>query len=181
MTNCYKVLSLLAVITAALSAGTPSASAGGDALVRCGTARLRLAAGAYGEAAQQFTQTLTFTNTSSRKCELAGWPRVRVKDERRQIAAVTVVRVVQGPPGARPFRRVVLRPGGFASFDLYGADWDASANRPCRTTSALLVGPPGRRPALEVDLRLPNCGRLFVAPLISGRRDRDMWSRVWKP
>lgn len=178
MTTCYKALALLAVLVAALFAATSGARASGT-IVRCRTAQLRLKSGAYGEAAQQFTQTLTFTNTSSQSCELRGWPSLQVKDESGRVAAVTIVRVVQGPPGARPFRPVLLRRGGAASFDVYGADWDAGADRPCRKTSALLVTPPGDRRALKMRRRLPNCGRLFVAPLIPGRRDRNSWSVVW--
>ena len=180
MTQWHKALALLALLVAPLFV-LKSAARASSTIGRCRPAQLRLRAGAYGEAAQQFTQTLTFTNTSSRRCELMGWPGLRVKNGSGRLAAVTIVRVVQGPPGARPFGRVLLRPRDAASFDVYGADWDAGADRPCRKTSALLVRPPGDRPALEVRRRLPNCSRLFVAPLISGRRDRDMWSRVWKP
>jgi uncharacterized protein DUF4232 len=175
VTGRHKSLSYLAFLAVGLAGGASSASASGDASGRCPTRELRLQVGAYGEAATQFMQTLTFTNTSSRTCALAGWPSVRVKDG----PAVTIVRVVQGPLGARPFRRVLLRSRGAASFDIYGADWNVGADRPCPKASALLVTPPGNRAALRIRIRLPDCGRLYVAPLIPGRRDRLSWSRVW--
>jgi hypothetical protein len=124
---------------------------------------------------------LTFVSESSRRCRLGGWPRLKVRTELGRLVPARTLRVVQGPPGAPPFRRVVLRPGGAASFDVYGADWNAAANRPCPKTAALVVTPPGDQVALEIRVRLPNCGEFLIAPLIPGRRDRDAWSRVWKP
>jgi hypothetical protein len=172
---------LVLVACASSMFASPTGDAFGGGIARCHANQLHLTAGAYGEAALQFTQTLTLSNISPRACQLAGWPSVRTRDTLGRLASVRVVRVVQGPPNARPFRVVALRPGGAASFNVYGADWNATANRPCGKTSALLITPPGDRTALEVHVRLPSCGVLYVAPLIRGRRDRDAWSQVWKP
>jgi hypothetical protein len=167
---------LVVAATVALPAvGRPEAG-----IPRCRATQLRLVAGHYGAAATQFTQTLTFTNQSAKRCQLTGWPSLRVMRKLGRVEATRIIHVVQGPPTAPPFRRVVLRPTGAASFNVYGADWDLAANSPCPKTSALRVRPPGDRHALDVRVSVPNCGRLLVAPLIPGRRDRDSWSRVWK-
>jgi Protein of unknown function (DUF4232) len=171
----------LALVGAASIALLTSPAVGADRGVpRCRTAQLRLGTGAHGEAALQFMQTLTFTNESSESCRLSGWPSVQARGRLGEPMAVKTVRVVQGKATARPYRRVLLRPRGAASFDVYGADYDAVANRPCGTVSGLVVTPPGDRAALRVAVRLPNCGVYYVAPLIAGRRDRDAWSVVWK-
>ena len=179
MTTCYKALSLLAVLGAGFSA-VPTAPASGDTIGLCRTPQLRLNRGAYGEAAGQFRQTFTLTNVSPSTCRLEGWPSLKVQDESGRVEDAKIVRVVQGPPGARPFGRVVLRHRGAASFDVYGADWDARANLPCGRTSALSVTPPAGHGQLQLAVRLPDCGRFFVAPLVVGRSDRDAWSRIWR-
>lgn len=173
------VLSLLGAAVALYT--SPVVSGASSGTPRCRQSQLRLVAGAYGEAAQQFMQTLTFVNVSSRECQLMGWPTIRVKSELGRPLVVRTIRVIQGAPTARPFKRVRLGPGRAASFNVYGADWNAAANRPCRQTSAILVKPPGLRAAFEVRVRVPNCGVFYIAPLIAGRRDRKAWSIVWNP
>jgi len=75
---------------------------------------------------------------------------------------------------------VVLDPHGSASFDVYGADWNASANRRCPHTTAISVTPSSAGDKLLAAVRMPNCGLLDVAPLIAGRVDRQSWSVVWR-
>jgi len=168
---------LLAVAVVVVTVASSAQGAAAAAVPRCRADELRLTDGAYGEAALQFTQTLTFTDRARASCWLAGWPRLSVPGRSRP---VKTVRVVQGASGSRPFTRVLLTASGAASFDLYGADWDASANRPCPQTAALLVAPPGTQTALRVRVRVPDCGRFYVAPLVAGRRDRAAWSLVWR-
>jgi len=87
---------------------------------------------------------------------------------------------VQGPLEARPFESVILRPGGAASFDVYGADWDFRQNRSCPLATAAFVTPAGGSAALRVRARIPNCpGGFEIAPVIAGRTDRQSWSFVW--
>jgi Protein of unknown function (DUF4232) len=168
---------LLGVALAVVAASSVARAGGSQTVPRCRVSELQLQPGAYGEAALQFTQTLTFVNRSRSSCRLAGWPSVNALGRAR---AAKTLRVVQGAPGRRPYSRVLLTPSGAASFDLYGADWDTSANRPCPRTSTLGVAPPGVHAALRVRLHVPDCGRFYVAPLIPGRRDRAAWSVVWR-
>jgi hypothetical protein len=122
-------------------------------------------------AAGSFIQTFTFTNVSRRVCSLTGWPRIGLPSRR----------VRQGAPPTPAYRTVVLRPRGAASFDVYGADWDHVRDRACPRTSTLRVAPPGVRSRLAVTVRMPNCGRFDVAPVIAGKTDREAWSVVWRP
>jgi hypothetical protein len=87
--------------------------------------------------------------------------------------------VVKSPPPAPAFETVVLKPQGAASFNVYGADWNHAKNRACPETSAALIAPPGDRATLSVAIRMPNCGLLYIAPLIAGRIDHNAWAIVW--
>jgi hypothetical protein len=145
----------------------------------CRAQQLRLAASFYGEAAGQFVQTFTFMNVGHSVCQLRGWPSLELTSKSGRPVSVRSRRVVQGAPSARPFRTVVLRRRGAASFDVYGADWNFRANRPCSHTTAIFVTPPGDRSMLLVAVKMPNCGLFDVAPVIAGKTDRHAWSRVW--
>jgi hypothetical protein len=171
------VLRGLAATAAAALAATAAAAHGGAA-PRCRPGDLRLTPTFYGEAVQQFVQTLTFRNTGA-ACTLAGWPAVRLRVGGRWSAPAR--RVVQGDPKARPFAPVTLRPGARASFDVYGADWDALTDRACPRSTAASVAAPGAAAALVVRLAVPACGSLFVAPVIAGASDHRAWSVVWHP
>ena len=142
--------------------------------------QLHLAASFYGEAGGQFTQTFTFTNVSQAACRLSGWPRIGVLDHAGRNVVTRTLRVVQNAPLQRPYGSVVLRSRGAASFDLFGADWNFSTNRPCARAGAVRVEPPGTRTALAVRVDVPNCGRFYIAPVVSGRTDRRSWSVVWR-
>ena len=162
----------LAIVSAGAILAPAVAFGGSRALAPCRSSQLRLVASHYGEASGQFGQTFTFTNVSRRACTLAGWPSVK--------SSARTIRVVQGKPGAQPYRTVILRPrSGTASFALFGADYDAVANRACARTTALSVTPPRASP-MRVFVRIPDCGRFYVAPIIAGSVDRDAWSVVWR-
>lgn len=146
----------------------------------CHARDLQLAASFYGEAGGQFSQTFTFTNLGDSACRMRGWPTLQVRTPSGRVASVRSIRVVQGASTTHPFRTVVLRPSGAASFDVYGADWDFRANRACPQTRAIFVLPPGAGGRLVAAVSLPNCGGFFVAPVIAGKTDRQSWSVVWR-
>lgn len=147
-------------------------------LPTCAATQLRLRAGLYGEAGGQFMQTFTATNSGARSCRVAGWPNIQTTSPSGRNEAAPSIRVVQGRPSSHPFVTVTIKPGGAASFDLFGADWDALANRACPKTHALAISLPGVRP-LPVTVALPFCGPFYVAPLVAGKSDRESWSGVW--
>jgi hypothetical protein len=154
---------------------------GADSTATCQARQLSVTASFYGEAGGQFVQTFTFTNTRAHRCRLRGWPRVNWERVDGRLVRMKSVRVVQGAPGARPFKAVVLPARGAASFDLYGEDWNHLADRRCPRSSAVSITPPGVQAAFPVRAKLPICGRLYVAPVIAGRSDHDSWSVVWHP
>ena len=134
----------------------------------CTGGQLRVQPTVYGEAGGQFIQTFTVTNVGVGACRLAGWPALRAPS----------IRVVQGDPSAKPFHTVVVQPGGAAAFDVFGADYDALANRACPETRVLLVAAPGAALS-RVRVALPACGPFYIAPVIAGRTDRSAWSEIW--
>ena len=148
------------------------ASASTRSTPRCRSRQLHLTAGFQGAALGSFLQTFTFVNASRRQCQLKGWPTLEPGKVRR---------VVQDPPPAPAYHTVLLAPGGAASFDVYGADWDHAADRACPQTAAVRVAPPGDRSTLSVRVKMPNCGLFYIAPLILGRTDHRSWSVVWHP
>lgn len=89
--------------------------------------------------------------------------------------AVRTERVLQTPSLAS-VRTVRLRPDGSASFDVYGADFNAPADKPCPQSSVISVTPPQNSSAMRAAARLPNCGLLFISALIGGTVDRASWS-----
>ena len=170
---CLTVTVAVAIVTVEAPLSTATVSVG-----ICQTSRLQLHPSFYGEAGGQFVQTFTATNAGGTPCSLAGWPNIRVKSRSGRIEAARSIRVVQGGPTSRPFETVVLRPGTAASFDVFGADWNALANRACPRTHALLIALPGAAP-LPVKVSLPYCSPFYIAPVIAGKTDRDAWSSVW--
>jgi hypothetical protein len=178
-------LALLVVITMVLLAvAVPglARSSGSAKTPRCRTTQLRVRGHFLGEAMGQFSETLTFVNSSARTCRLAGWPSVLVRTGSGSASRVRMSRVIQGPPTNRPFRPVTIRSGRTASFDIYGPDYNAAKNQTCPTAHALLVRPPGDSLTLPVAVKIPACRPLAfaVAPLIAGSLDRDPWSVVWR-
>jgi hypothetical protein len=75
-------------------------------------------------AAGEFRGTLTFTNVSQSACQLSGWPRLQaVVSGVIESTLTTLVR--QNAPASNPSTPVRLAPRKTASFNIYGADWDA--------------------------------------------------------
>jgi hypothetical protein len=143
----------------------------------CQSAQLRLSTGFYGEAGGEYTQTLSFSNVSRPACQLSGWPSLQAVNASGRRQQTKTVRVRQSSPPQPAWSTVILRPGGSASFDVYGEDWDAPSDRACPKTSAVAVVPPHAISSLSVPVRIPDCGATFwIAPIIGGTSDRQQWS-----
>jgi hypothetical protein len=180
-----RVLRALAAVLVAAGCGgvlASTLSAPGRAVPSahvCRSSQLRLTARFYGEAGGEFMQTFTAMNTAATACSVAGWPTLRLRSPSGRLEPALSIRVVQGGPSSRPFATVVLRPGGAASFDVFGADWDALANRACPKTHGLFVVLPDVAP-LPVAVAMPYCSAFYVAPIVAGPIDRHAWSVVWE-
>jgi Domain of unknown function (DUF4232) len=170
---------ILFAVPAYLAVAAPCLAGSTTSVPRCHIAQLRLAATFYGEAGGQFMQTFTLTNASRHACSVRGWPRVAVESPTGRPIRTFSRRVIQGSSTAPPFRTVVLRPRAAGAFDVYGADWNHAADKPCPRTTAVLITPSGARSAISVAVRMPNCGVFDVAPVIAGSVDRRSWSVVW--
>jgi hypothetical protein len=156
---------------------TPRSAIATASVPICSVARLSVVAGEFGEAGGQFLQTFTLTNLSSGACRLAGWPIVRVLDSSPGSPRSTkTMRVRQNTPPEQASSVVVLRPSRKASFDVYGADYDAVHNRACPQIRAAVITPPATAGQLRIAVRLPDCGTLLIAPVIGGASDRPSWS-----
>jgi hypothetical protein len=143
---------------------------------RCQASGLALKVGRYGEAGGQFIQTFTFTNVSGIACRLGGWPGFRVMDASSR--PVPTQRVRQNAPGRPAWRTVQLSAHRTASFDVYGADFDVARNVACPKTSSASIAVPDDTAEMSVRVRIPNCGRFLIAPLLAGSIDRAAWSSV---
>ena len=87
-------------------------------------------------------------------------------------------RVRQNRPTEPAWKWIVVASGHAASFNVYGADYDALHDRPCPKTSAATITLPNETAKTTVRVRIPDCGRFLVAPLIAGSVDRDSRSVV---
>jgi hypothetical protein len=163
--------------------GTGRRATPGEALGWCRSSQLRLTSDVDGwhgnySASNQYREPFVFTNVSHSECTLEGWPRLTAL-----VAGVprrtTVTRVRQNAAPAPPSSTVVVRPAGWAVFDLYGEDYDDADSRTCPDTSGFLVAPPPDSSPISVGAEVPDCGSSFyLAPVISGRIDRQAWSVV---
>ena len=72
----------------------------------------------------------------------------------------------------------MLEPHKTASFDVFGADFDAARDVACPKTAAAAIAPPHDASRIVVRLRIPDCGAFYVAPVVAGSTDRDSWSMV---
>ncbi len=178
------VCSSVSVSVFALATGVATANGAGSASSpRCSSSQLRVTSDRGGwhanyAAAGEFRETITFTNVSQRACQLSGWPRLQtVAGGVVESTPMTLVR--QNAPPSKPSSPVRLSPRKTASFNIYGADWNAVQNKACpKSTTGLLVMPPGVSKSIFVTVEEPDCGGFDISPVISGSTDRQSWSFV---
>jgi len=163
------------VASAVLFRGSRVEPAGGPtpvaSLLRCHSADLRLVGRFDGAGTGQVRSTFTFTNVSATRCTLRGWPSMRVVLPSGRAALAQLLRN-NGADRPLLHRRVVLRPGGAASFEVLSSD-RIGLSRPCPAVREVLVTPPGARVGLRVGFGLDYCGPRFLAlaPVVAGRND----------
>jgi hypothetical protein len=138
----------------------------------CVAADLSLRVGSFREAAGQFEQTLTFTNQAGAVCQLAGWPTL-VAFSPGHPGQRGNIHVRQNLPPQPAWRAVSLHPGGTASFDFAGGDYNNVTSQACPMASSVTVIPPGSTKPLRVRLRFPDCGALEVTPIVAGANDPE--------
>jgi Domain of unknown function (DUF4232) len=165
------------------SARHVSATSPSEARVRstCESSQLSLASdrsgwnATYG-AMGQFGEPFTFRNVSRTTCRLTGWPEVQPVVH-GVVQAAPTTRVLQNASPSSPVARVTLKPGGTASFEVYGEDWNSSNGTNCPdTTTGFAVTPPNDDASILVSAVEPDCGFLWIAPMIAGSVDLQPWN-----
>jgi hypothetical protein len=158
-------------------AGTPSGSAQPRAACAPAALHIRLDTAAAGVAAGTDYVPLEFTNTSSRACELTGYPAVALTSgvTGQQIGTEAAVdRSVKATA-------VLLQPGGIAHAWLGIADVANFPAKTCRpiTAAGFRVVVPGSQSASYLAHRVPACkepardgGILVVRPVQPGAAQR---------
>ena len=165
--------------TTTASSTTSSTQSASSVRTICRTDHLSVTGGSYREAGGAYSQTFTFHNVSDTACRLGGWPIFQAVDARGLPSATRIERVRQGAPYAPAWTWIALSPRHAASFDVYGADWDAVHNSACPKTSAVLITPPGDMSHVSVNVKIPACEVSFdVAPVVAGSTDPQSWSEV---
>jgi hypothetical protein len=136
---------------------------------RCRSSQLRLSAPKmWGAAAGSLIEQFTLTNTSGASCIVAGWPTARRFGATGQVIPVELSRWVYRESGPAPFRQVRLRPGGAATFPIFGQDWNHAADRACPNARKMQIRPRGSGGWLSLTLTIPACQAWDVGPLVPG-------------
>ena len=137
-------------------------------LSECLTAQLHIALASQGAALAHRGLLFTLTNTSSGRCELIGYPgfelvsgnQVLTEDPQRGSG------YIYQDPGPH---RIVLDPGGGASFGVTTADVSPTQSQ-CPQSDAALVTPPDETQTARIAVVTPGCARTSpeVTAIVSG-------------
>jgi len=139
----------------------------------CTTAQLHVSAGTVGAAAGHSGFPLLFTNTSSQRCQLSGYPGVALLDDDGE-QVIQAQRVPSGFIGGLPgyssgaFPAIGLSSGETASALVEGDDVPPSDVAPCGPFVAVLVTPPNAVQSVRLDVGVPGCSNFEVHPVVLG-------------
>lgn len=124
------VLALPAAAAAAvaLSAGGASAEPGVTAAAACTVNDAGLEYNGQDGAAGTLVETFRYTKAGGGRCSLKGFPKVTLLRKSGRALPIRVRR-----SGARPVRRVSLRPGRPVHFEVRHPSADPDTSQPCRT------------------------------------------------
>jgi hypothetical protein len=171
MTTPLLVGSLVVLAVGGASVGTAAAGPASSTTVgRCHISQLSVHHGASDGAAGTIGVPIVFRNTSSRTCELTGYPGALRLDKHHNSMRTTVVRggsTIYPDPGPT---RVVLAPGHRASVGLAWSDV-TSTEGGCHTSTYLEVTPPNDFDHKTIKLATDACdhGTLDVTAVQTGK------------
>jgi Protein of unknown function (DUF4232) len=160
-------------ISAALISSTPTG--------RCSTRQLRVHYDYAFELMAQVTVALAYTNNSTHRCTLSGWPRVKAISDARPAAASIRTGAMWFQPQLRNQSRapgvpiVTLEPGQSGYSFLAAAGIYPESSRPCPRYTRLFVTPPGNTQrvtlsgwiASHLNRYIPACARPYVSQVLS--------------
>jgi hypothetical protein len=145
----------------------------GSAPPNCTTPQLHVSAGKTETATGHSGFPLLFSNTSSHKCRLSGYPGVAGLDaDGRQV--IQAQRETSGFFGGLPdysggpLPAIGLAPGETASALVEGTDGKLNGAAPCVPFAAMLVTPPNAVQSVRVEVAMPGCLDLQVQPVVLG-------------
>ena len=143
---------------------------GAAQISRCDSPDLTVGLGRLGAGLGNRYQTITLTNTTSRTCDLYGFPGMQMYDAANQPLPTKVVRdggFMTQQPGPS---EVVLAPGAVASFLLHWEVIPVGAETTCPTSDHVVITPPDSFTSITVPLHADACGggELDVSAVTSG-------------
>jgi hypothetical protein len=141
---------------------------GGATITRCDSPDLTVGLGRVDAGAGNLNESITFTNTSSRTCDLYGFPGLQMYDAQNQ-PLPTKVTWGQGAQQPGP-SDVVLGPGAVASFNLHWEHIPVGNETTCPTSDHVAITPPDAFTSITVPLHLDACGggQLDVSAVTAG-------------
>jgi hypothetical protein len=127
-------------------------------VTRCDSPDLAVGLGPVDAGAGNRYETITFTNTSSRTCDLYGFPGMQMYDAANQPLPTKVIwggGFMTQQPGPS---EVVLPPGAVGSFLLHWEVIEVNNEPPCPTADHVAITPPDSFTSIVVPLKLNACG-----------------------
>ncbi len=147
---------LVAVFFALVSSGTGATQPRG-----CQAGDFTLSQGPRVSALGHFRQTVRLRNVAHTACQMSGWPTVVLLNAHGAALPSHEQRITSDMFGTSPKPRVVVSPGGGASFAI---DNTAPATS-CPTSKAIAVTPPAGHGKQRLVIPVQACKRFAVLPV----------------
>jgi len=145
----------------------------GADLPRCHTSQVTVREGRGGVGAGNILGVYVLANTSATTCRLFGYPGLQMLDSNHRPVPTTVTRGGAYMFPALAPSRVILPPGGIASFSVGYVDvapGDEPPSVQCVPSTYVEITPPDERQPLLVSSSIAPCGHgaIIVSPVVSG-------------
>jgi hypothetical protein len=162
-----------AIATPASNPASPAPANSPASLRTCPASQLTIKLIYGGPAAGTIGGVIGFSNHSSTRCQLAGWPTLAAAGPARRVTSEHTLSVFAGPTLTRP-PVVTIKPGTLAVAVLAGSDHPGPGSAKCPPPyHRLLVAPPGSTRATAIsawipnfDAYLPACTPIRISPVI---------------
>lgn len=128
---------------------------------QCQGSQFKLSRGPSGSALSHYRQTVRLHNVSNSACAMSGWPKVQLLNADRAVLPSSERHITRDMFGTSPKPRVVVAPGGGASFAI---DTTAPATS-CPYSKTIAVTPPGGHGSERLSLAVLACAQFTVLPV----------------
>lgn len=157
----WRRASVVAVVLTAGFFALASVGQGSTTPRQCQSSQFKLSRGPSGAALSHFRQTVRLHNVSHTACAMSGWPKVQLLSAQGAVLHSSERRITQDMFGTSPKPRVVVEPGGGASFAI---DTTAPATS-CPFSKTIAVTPPGAHGSDRLKLAVLACAQFTVFPV----------------